>query len=178
MSHPPGRGAEAAATPPPSTAAVAQTLPVSAPPAQRLEAISLQTRALANEGRHADALASSEQWIASDKMDAAAHYVHAMILQEMGERQAARDSLHRALYLKPDFALAHFALGNLARAEARTAQADKHFANALQLLRSWPLDTLLPESDGMNAGRLMEIITTLLAQPDRPVPAPEAASNE
>jgi chemotaxis protein methyltransferase CheR len=154
---------------PRSAAAVAQTSPVSSQPAQKPAAISLQARALANQGQHAGALAASEQWIASDKMDSAAHYVHAMILQEMGERQAARDSLHRAVYLQPDFALAHFALGNLARAEARSAQAKKHFANALHLLRSSPPDALLPESDGMSAGRLMEIITTLLAQPDRPV---------
>ena len=132
-------------------------------------AISLQTRALANQGQHADALAASERWIASDKMDSAAHYVHAMILQEMGERQSARDALHRAVYLQPDFALAHFALGNLARAEGRNAQADKHFANALHLLRSWPPDALLPESDGMSAGRLVEIITTLIAPPGRAI---------
>jgi chemotaxis protein methyltransferase CheR len=127
-------------------------------------AFSRRTRTLADQGQHADALASSEQWIASDKIDSAAHYVHAMILQEMGEREAARDSLQRAVYLEPDFALAHFALGNLARAEARTAQANKHFANALHLLRGCPPDALLPESDGMSAGRLVEIITTLLAQ--------------
>jgi chemotaxis protein methyltransferase CheR len=154
---------------PPPAAAVAQTSPAS---------FSLQTRALANQGQHADALASSEQWIAADKMDSVAHYVHAMIVQEMGDRQAARDSLHRAVYLQPDFALAHFALGNLARAEARTAQANKHFANALHVLRSWPPDALLPESDGLSAGRLVEIITTLLAQPDRPVPPPQASPND
>jgi chemotaxis protein methyltransferase CheR len=175
-SYAPDHDSENAGTP--SAAAVAQTSPVSSQPAQKPGAISLQTRALANQGQHADALACSEQWIASDKIDFAAHYVHAMILQEMGERQAARDSLHRAVYLQPDFALAHFALGNLARAEARTAQANKHFANALHLLRSWPPDALLPESDGMSAGRLVEIITTLVAQPDRPVSPPEASPND
>ena len=90
--------------------------------------------------------------------------MHAMILQEMGEREAARNSLHRAVYLQPDFVLAHFALGNLARAEARTTQANKHFANALYLLRGCPPNALLPESDGMTAGRLVEIVDTLLAQ--------------
>jgi chemotaxis protein methyltransferase CheR len=159
----PDRDSATARTPPPSVAAAA---------------ISVRTRALANQGQHADALASSEQWIASDKIDSAAHYVHAMILQEMGERAAARDSLHRTVYLQPDFALAHFALGNLARAEARTAQANKHFANALHLLRGWPPDALLPESDGMSAGRLVEIITTLLAQPDRPLSTTEAPAND
>jgi chemotaxis protein methyltransferase CheR len=177
-SYAPDRDSETAGALPQSAAAVAQTSPASSQSAQKLEAISLQTRALANQGQHVDALASSEQWIASDKTDSAAHYVHAMILREMGEPQAARDSLNRAVYLQPDFALAHFALGNLARAEARTAQANKHFANAVQLLRSWPPDALLPESDGMSAGRLVEIITTLLAQPDRTVSPPEAPPND
>jgi chemotaxis protein methyltransferase CheR len=162
----------------PFAEAAAQTSPVTPQLAEKPGAFSLRTRALANQGQHADALASSEQWIASDKIDSAAHYVHAMILQEMGEREAARDSLHRAVYLQPDFALAHFALGNLARAGARTAQANKHFANALHLLRSCPPDALLPESDGMSAGRLVEIVTTLLAQPDRPLSTPQASPND
>lgn len=161
----------------PFVEAAAQTSPVTPQLAEKPGAFSLRTRALANQGQYADALASSKQWIASDKVDSAAHYVHAMIMQEMGEREAARDSLHRAVYLQPDFALAHVALGNLARAEARTAQANKHFANALHLLRSCPPDALLPESDGMSAGRLVEIVTTLLAQPDR-LSTPQAPPND
>jgi chemotaxis protein methyltransferase CheR len=131
------------------------------------QTFSLQARTLANLGRHADALAWCERWIAANKIDAAAHYVHATVLQEMGEREMARRSLQRAVYLQPDFALAHFVLGNLARADARPAEAHKHFANALHVLRDCPPDALLPESDGLTAGRLVEIITTLLAQPDR-----------
>lgn len=125
---------------------------------------SLQARALANQGLHADALVWCERWIAADKIDAAAHYVHATVLQEMGQRETARRSLRRAVYLQPDFALAHFVLGNFARADARPAEAHRHFANALHVLRDCPPDALLPESDGLTAGRLMEIITTLLAQ--------------
>jgi chemotaxis protein methyltransferase CheR len=152
--------------------------PVCAEDTRGPQAFSLQARALANQGRHADALAWSERWIASDRIDAAAHYMHAMILQEMGEHEEARNSLQRTVYLQPDFALAHFALGNLARAETRTAQANKHFSNALRLLRGCPPNALLPESDGMTAGRLVEIIATLLAQPDRPLSTSEAAPND
>jgi hypothetical protein len=35
------------------------------------------------------------------------------------------------------------------------------------VLRDCPPAALLPESDGLTAGRLVEIITTLLAQPER-----------
>ncbi len=90
-----------------------------------------------------------------------------MILQEMGESEAAKDSLHRAIYLQPDFVLAHFALGNAARSEARAGEATRHFSNALHALGSCPPDLVLPESDGMTAGRLAEIITTLLARAAR-----------
>jgi len=128
---------------------------------------SLLARASAGQGRHADALGFSERWIEADKIDPAARYVHAMILQEMGEREAAKNSLHRAIYLQPDFALAHFALGNAARSEARAGEAARHFANALHALSSCPPGLDLPESDGMTAGRLAEIITTLLARAAR-----------
>ncbi len=128
---------------------------------------SLLARASAGRGRHADALGFSEQWIEADKFDPAARYVQAMILQEMGESEAAKNSLHRAIYLQPDFVLAHFALGNAARSEARDGEATRHFANALHALSSWPPDLVLPESDGMTAGRLAAIITTLLARAAR-----------
>jgi chemotaxis protein methyltransferase CheR len=134
---------------------------------ERPRAFSLLTRALANQGQLTEALAWSERWIGADKMDCAAHYVHAMILQEMGQREAAGRSLNRAVYLQPEFALAHFALGNLARAAGR-GEANRHFENALRLLRACPPDQPLPEGDGLGAGRLMEIIATVLTLPDRP----------
>jgi chemotaxis protein methyltransferase CheR len=143
--------------------------PEQVPPAgtESSQTFSLQARTLANQGRHADARVWCERWIAADRIDVAAYYVHATLLQEMGEREMARRSLQRAVYLQPDFALAHFVLGNFARADARTKEAHRHFANALHVLRDCPPDALLPESDGLTAGRLVEIITTLLAQPDR-----------
>jgi chemotaxis protein methyltransferase CheR len=136
--------------------------------------LSQLARTLANQGNLADALVWSERWINADKINPAAHYIHAMVLQETGECKAARRSLDRAVYLQPDFALAHFALGNLARAESRTSAANRHFANALHVLRSCPSDQPLPESEGMTAGRLTEIITTVLALPHGPL---EATSN-
>ena len=153
----------------PAPAEIRSAVPEQAPPAETasLHSLSLQARALANQGRHADALLWCERWIAANKIDAAAHYVQATVLQEMGQREAARRSLQRAVYLQPDFALAHFVLGNVARADGRTAETGRHFANALYALRDWPPDALLPESDGLTAARLVEIITTLLAQTDR-----------
>jgi chemotaxis protein methyltransferase CheR len=129
---------------------------------------SLLARSLANEGRLTDARTWGERWIAADKLNARAHYLHATVLQELGERELARGSLQRAVYLQPDFSLAHFALGNLARAGGFASQATRHFRNALRLLHTRPADEVLPESDGLTAARLGEIIATLLDLPQRP----------
>lgn len=130
-------------------------------------AFSLLARALANQGNLADALVWCERWIAADKLDAAGHYLHAVVLLERGDAEQARASLQRALYLDHDFVLAHFALGNLARSRGRTREADKHFANALHLLRRYQPDDLLPESDGLTAGRLTETLTSVTDSGDR-----------
>jgi chemotaxis protein methyltransferase CheR len=114
---------------------------------------------LANQGKLAEALTWCDRWIAADRLDAAGYYVRATVLLEHGNAAAARDSLQRAIYLHPDFVLAHFALGNLARGHA--GEATRHFRNALSLLARHQPDAVLPESDGLTAGRLRETITTL-----------------
>lgn len=128
------------------------------------QAFSLMVRAHANQGRLADALAWCDRWIAADKVDSAAHYLRAVVLLERGELEQAWLSLQRVLYLDQGFALAHFALGNLARGRGRNAEADRHFANALHTLRRLQPDELLPESDGLTAGRLIEIISAMSVQ--------------
>lgn len=130
-------------------------------------AFSLLARALANQGRLADALVWCERWIAADKLDAAGHYLRAVVLLEQGEAEQARASLQRALYLDHDFVLSHFALGNIARSRGKSREADKHFANALHLLRRYQRDDLLPESDGLTAGRLTETLTSMTDSGDR-----------
>jgi chemotaxis protein methyltransferase CheR len=132
----------------------------------QLRALALLTRALANQGALGEALAASERWIAADKLEPTAHYLNAMVLQELGERTRARGALQRAIYLDPSFILAHFALGNHARAEARPAEAQRHFHNAADLLRGRAADEPVPESEGLTAGRMREIISALMTGAD------------
>lgn len=124
-----------------------------------------RARQLANEGRLTEALIESRRWIEAEKLDPAAHYIHAMVAQELGDAAAARRSLQHALYLDPAFVLAHFALGNMSRNAGADAQANRHFRNALSLLDAIEPQTILPESDGLTAGRLTEIIGTVLGLP-------------
>ncbi len=132
------------------------------------EVFSLLARSLANQGDLAGALAWCDKWVAADKLDASGHYLRAVVLQELGDRDQSRRSLRRATYLRPDWALAHFAMGNLARAGGENDEADKYFNNALRLLSGCQSDEVIPESDGLTAGRLIEIISSIKAMGTTP----------
>ena len=121
-------------------------------------ALALLSRIYANEGRLGEALRLSEQALANDKLNAGLYYLRAVILQEEGLIDEAINSLKRALYLDQEMALAHFTLGNLALRQGKTKVSKRYFDNTLALLANCHPDELLPESDGMSAGRVRAII--------------------
>jgi chemotaxis protein methyltransferase CheR len=126
--------------------------------------LALWARVCANEGKLSDALRLCERAIAADKLNSGFHYLRASILLEQGAVDDAAAALRRALYLDQNFVLAHFALGNLARRQGKRAEARKHLENARQSLRGHSQDEILPESDGITAGRLSEVIALLIQQ--------------
>ncbi len=121
-------------------------------------AAELLARVYANQGRLGEALQWCEKSIAADKLRAASHYLLAVILQEQGSVEEAALSFKRALYLDQGFVLAHFALGNLTGRQGKLKESQKHFENALSLLSAYQQGEVLPESEGIAAGRLAEII--------------------
>lgn len=120
-------------------------------------------RNCANQGQLSEALEWCEKAITADKMNPSHHYLLATILQEQGQHDIAIQSLMRTLYLDPDFVLAHFSLGNLHQSQGRYREAQRYFGNVLALLRNHPSDETLVEADGLTAGRLAEITTSLQA---------------
>jgi chemotaxis protein methyltransferase CheR len=122
------------------------------------QAVILLSRSCANLGDLAEAARWCERAVAADKMNPRVHFLRATILQEQHQTAEAIRSFRRALYLDQNFALAHFALGNLARGQGKRKESEKHFVNALALLGAHGLEDVLPESEGLTAGRLAEII--------------------
>jgi len=127
------------------------------------DAMALLARACANQGRLAEALDWCEKAVAADKLNPGRHYLLATILQELGEPERAAAALKRALYLDQRHALAHFALGNLVRRQGNRKESERHFRNALSILDGCPQDQVLPESEGITAGRLAEIIRSAVS---------------
>lgn len=132
------------------------------PEAMSHEAALTRARAHANQGELAEAQAWSHKAIAANKLDPRSHYLLATILAEQGQVVEAIKSLKRSLYLDPNFALAHFALGTLIQQQVGAKKAGKHFQNALSLLTALSPDQLLPEADGLTAGQLIEIINKMV----------------
>lgn len=127
------------------------------------ERLLARARSCANEGRLADAAGWCRRAVAADKMNPVVHYLTAIVQHETGEIAAAVESMQRVLYLAPGFVLAHFSLGNIELSRDRAKAAGRHFANTLAILRDHAPDEILPESDGLTAGRLAEIVTSVLA---------------
>jgi chemotaxis protein methyltransferase CheR len=128
---------------------------------QDIRALALMARTLANKGNFNEAAAWCEKAISSDKLDPGCHYLLATIQQEQGQFNDALTSLKRAVYLEPGFVLAYFTMGNLARLQGRAKASEKYFANALALLNTHQAEDILPESEGMTAQRLMEVIQAM-----------------
>ncbi len=124
-------------------------------------AMRLLARIHANQGNLSEALECCRSAIAADKLNAGGHYLLAIILQERGEIEEAVRSLKRALYLDQGFVLAHLALGNLTRRQGSLKESEKHFRNALSGLEAYQAGDFLPESEGLTAGRLEEIIRSM-----------------
>ena len=113
---------------------------------------------LANQGNLALASQWYEQLIATDNLHAVGHYLMATVFLELRQIDNAMRLLKLTLYLDQDFVLAHFALGNLCRQQGLGKEAGKHFNNALLLLGQYSRDEVIPESDGVAAGQLIESI--------------------
>jgi chemotaxis protein methyltransferase CheR len=119
--------------------------------------ITIEIRAFADQGKLAEALSACDKAIAADKLDPEMHYLRATILQELNEYGEAIAALKRALYLDPKFVPAHFAIGNLMLRRGNERAAKKSFENVLELLSAYRAEDILPEFEGLTAGRCREI---------------------
>jgi len=124
----------------------------------------LIAKAKANQGILKEALEWCEKALAMDKLNPTVHYLRATILLEQDKVEEARQALNRVIYLDHNFILAHYTLGNLAHLQGNRAAAERHFKNTLDLLKNCKQDDVLPESEGISAGRLREIVASMLVR--------------
>lgn len=130
---------------------------------EKRSSITRAIRSLADKGDLSEALSLCDNAITGDKLDPGLHYLRAVILQEQNSYEEALSSLKRTLYLHPNHVLAYYTRGNLGLRMGDVKSAKKCFENALTLLNACRQEEILPESDGMTAGRLREIIQATIS---------------
>ncbi|MEI7743462.1 MAG: CheR family methyltransferase [Chloroflexota bacterium] len=157
--------------PGPAPAPLAATVDAPAPvaaistvisPAQAAGDLLARARARADQGHVADAIPLCEEALTLDPACSRAAYLLATVHQDLGNHDEEAAALRRTLEIDDGFVLAHRGLGDLARRRGRPAEARRHFGRALVALSAMDRVDVVPESDGITAGRLAEAITRML----------------
>jgi chemotaxis protein methyltransferase WspC len=112
--------------------------PVSQADEQGRSDLLCEARRLADEGRHAEALALCERQMARSGPSAAAFHLAGMIHQAAGDRRQAEQTLAKAVYLDPDHEEALLALALLAQRKGEHAAAANFRRRAARAFREKP----------------------------------------
>jgi chemotaxis protein methyltransferase CheR len=91
------------------------------------------------------------------------HYLHAVLLLNLGRIEEAAQAARRVIYLDRSLAMAHFTLGSILRRRGDKAGARRAYRNARQLCAAMPADQVVLLGEGEQAGRLAEAAATELA---------------
>ena len=91
------------------------------------------------------------------------HYLHAVLLLDLGREAEAAQAIRRVIYLDRSLAIAHVTLGSLLRRRGDSAGARRAYRNARELCAAMPADQAVPLAEGELAGRLAEAAAAELA---------------
>ncbi|MEI6206897.1 MAG: CheR family methyltransferase [Desulfuromonadales bacterium] len=116
---------------------------------------------LANQGLLHDACSLCEEGLQCDGLNLHGYYLHATILQVAGKLPEAAGALRKALYLEPDFVMGNYTLGTIEQKLGNSRQALRSFDNTAKLLTLYKDEDLLPESEGISAGHMKELLTIM-----------------
>ncbi|MDB4916456.1 MAG: methyltransferase, CheR-type [Gemmatimonadetes bacterium] len=117
----------------------------------------LYIRAVANQGRLAEAGELCARALDTHPLDAELHYLHATLLAQAGWHADAATAARRAIYLDRDFVMAHLLLGDALTRTGETRGAVVAFRNTLVLLNGARPDATVRAADGVPPSRLRQI---------------------
>lgn len=122
----------------------------------------LYIRAVANQGRLAEAGELCTRALDAHPLDAELQYLHAMLLAEAGWHADAAVAARRAIYLDRRFVMAHLLLGNALTRTGDATGARRAFENAESLLADVGSEAVVKAADGVPASRLRQIAAARL----------------
>lgn len=99
----------------------------------------------------------AERVIEANKLNVQAHYLLSAIHQGLGSEDKAIDALKKTIYLDKGFIAAHFSLGCLFKKQNKIFMAEKAFKNVVRLMVGRPKDEIVPETNGITYGKLLQV---------------------
>ncbi len=121
-------------------------------------------RNLANNGQLQEARQLAEQYVTRNNLDAYGHYLLGTIYFELEELEKARECFEKALYLKPDFVMAHFNLANIFSIARKVKESQRFYKNVLKLLNEMTEEQEIPEGDGIIAAQFKDMVQQILSE--------------
>ncbi len=128
----------------------------------------LCARSLANLRQLEEAEYWSRQAIQLDSLQASSYWLLATILLERNRPEGARDALAKALYLQPDFVLAHYLNGLVSMGLQDHHSARRSLRNCLDLLTNMTPAAPVPEGEGVSVSDLCQLANTALVELENP----------
>lgn len=114
-------------------------------------------RELADRGELEAARSHCCQLLDTHQLDPTAHFYRALIAEQLGERDIAKQSLSRAIYLDRNYVLAHYYLGLISQKHGAQAQAIRSFQNVARLLTPREPTERIPHSDDLTVDDLKKL---------------------
>ena len=115
----------------------------------------------ANHGNFSSAQKYCLDAISMDEFNPQYHYLLGTIYKEEAKYDEAFNALRRAIYLDKDFIMAYYMLGIINLTKGNSQEAKKNFLTALELVARLKSDEIIPYSDGIPAGKMAEMISSI-----------------
>jgi len=131
---------------------------------QNSAAMILLARAYANLKQYDTAKNWCEKAINHNSLDPAYYHLMSSILQEQGDIENTIKALNQALYLDPTFIMAYVSIGMIRRKLGRQKEFEKAIDNALYYLNKMGSEDLVPFSDDMTSGRLINMLESMIVK--------------
>ena len=122
----------------------------------------LLVKSYANAGKLTEARKWMEQLISADGSTAETLNLYGTILMEQNELEMAETILIKTLYMQPEHLAANLNLANTMKKLGKTNPALKYYTHLLYLLDKYDDNVIIPDLDGMTAGRLRHIIELMI----------------
>ena len=131
-------------------------------PPDQTQVMMLLARAYADSGRLEEARKWGERAVATEKLDPEIHSLLAAIYQELGLTEEPIRALKHVVYLDPDRVMAYFSLGHLLRRQGKPEEAKRFFTGARDLLAKMNPEEMVPHSDGLTAGSILDAVDKMI----------------